>query len=85
MTRVYTLDELIAALGGPSQTTRFFNISKQTLYNWRRRAGRLPVERYFEQRGLLREEGIFAHSGLWFPELRAGKKDGRKRISGGVE
>ena len=67
---VYTVHDLIRALGGTAKAARFFATTTAAVSNWERRSNRFPPDRYFEHQGLLRKAGIDAHPSIWFTDLR---------------
>jgi hypothetical protein len=73
VTKVQSVSELIAALGGPKATGDLLDATPQMVIGWRER-GALPARRYPIHVERMKERGIIAPLSLWSFDLE--DKDG---------
>ena len=59
-----TVDDVVAALGGPNETALIVNRSRQSVWLWRK-AGTFPRNLRITMRLELRRYGLDAVDGLW--------------------
>lgn len=59
-----TVDALIDRFGGLTETGKFFGVSPQVVWRWKKR-GKLPARSFLTQRRQLDERGVAASVALW--------------------
>lgn len=67
---VTTVDDLVKALGGLTKAATTLNTTPQNVWNWKA-AGKLPTDKYLDQKKLLLAHGIKAADRLWFAKASA--------------
>jgi hypothetical protein len=62
---LWTFDEIVTVLGGPSAVGRMTGCTSSAVCNWRSKCGRFPARYYVAMRDELAARGYFGPPALW--------------------